>query len=442
MKKSVLAMALTLTLVCGSFLGFLPGTGAMAVEAAGTSTVSGGDAGETLVTPTNLRWERDSAVELKPGEIPKSGYFVNPVFDGDNGTKSYEFEIYLDGELYKTTGPRYSDNFMVAIWSQRTNSDGIVEPYQSFALANSYTGGKYKYRVRAVSADGKSYSEWSEFSWEYDNSKEAYMKAFGLTDPSQDSGSTDNGSTDNGSTDNGSTDSGSTDNGSTDSSAAGTEKGDNDSGESTVTTVVTSSGETMSSAAAVNVTGSTPAVVRTPQGAVNAAAAAAVGGLKEGQYAAATVGDSSCGEQARQAVTNAASSVNGKVASYLEITLDICREGEMPQNVTQLSAPIEFTLGAPAGIDGNQYDFAVVRLHGDGRADVLPDLDSDPATITFQTDRFSVYAVIYGPKGSFKASGKDRVPKTGDSAIPVLPIAVAGAACGAAACALRKKEQG
>ena len=173
-----------------------------------------------------------------------------------------------------------------------------------------------------------------------------------------------------------------------------------------------------------------------------AAAAAAVGGLKEGQYAAATVGNSSCGEQARQTVTNAASSVNGKVAEYLEITLDILnKEGETVQNVTQLSAPIEFTLGAPENIDGNQYDFAVVRLHGDGKVDILPDLDSGPATITFQTDRFSVYAVIYGPKGSFKTSGKDRVPKTGDSAIPVLPIAAAGASCAAAAYALKKKEQ-
>ena len=425
MKKSVLAMALTLTLVCGSFLGFLPGAGAMRAEAAGTSTVSGGDAGETLVTPTNVRWLNDGTREMNPGEISGS-FYVTAGFDGNNGTKNYEYEIYLDGELYKTVTGKTNQDVAIATWLFGKNGDGIEGVWQG---GYGYRpAGKYKYRVRAMSADGKSYSEWSEFSWEYDNSKEAYMQAFGISDPSQDGGSTDS----------------STDSSSTDSSAAGSgeEDNDSDSGESTVTTVTTSSGGTVTSAASVNVTCAVPAVIRTPQSAVNAAAAAAVGGLKEGQYAAATVGNSSCGEQARQTVTNAASSVTGKVAEYLEITLDILnKEGETVQNVTQLSAPIEFTLGAPENIDGNQYDFAVVRLHGDGKVDILPDLDSDPATITFQTDRFSVYAVIYGPKGSFKTSGKDRVPKTGDSAIPVLPIAAAGASCAAAAYALKKKEQ-
>lgn len=248
------------------------------------------------------------------------------------------------------------------------------------------------------------------------------------------SGNTSGGSTSSGNTSGGSTSSDNTSGGSASSSSASSEAASD--------TVAVSSGEVLTSASAAIVTSITPAVIRTPQTQLNAAAAGAVGGLKAGQYAQVSIGDSQCGEQARQAVTNAASAVNGKVAAYLEITLDICKAGETPQNVTQLSAPVEFTLGAPADIDGNQYDFAVVRLHGDGQVDILPDLDSDPATITFQTDRFSVYAVIYGPKGAFKSTGKDRVPKTGDSSIPVLPFAVTGAVCAAAAVVLRRKEQG
>ncbi|MDE6924893.1 MAG: hypothetical protein K2P59_06465, partial [Acetatifactor sp.] len=111
-------------------------------------------------------------------------------------------------------------------------------------------------------------------------------------------------------------------------------------------------------AAAVNVTGTVSVIVRTSQSTVTAAAAAAVGDLQEGQYVTATVGDSQCGTLARQAVTNAASSVNGKVLSYLEITLDICNPGGgVVRNVEQISTPIEFTMAIPADIDSSRYGF-------------------------------------------------------------------------------------
>lgn len=38
--------------------------------------------------------------------------------------------------------------------------------------------------------------------------------------------------------------------------------------------------------------------------------------------------------------------------------------------------------------------FAVIRVH-DGKAQLLPDLDSNAETITIETDRFSIYAIVY-----------------------------------------------
>ena len=38
--------------------------------------------------------------------------------------------------------------------------------------------------------------------------------------------------------------------------------------------------------------------------------------------------------------------------------------------------------------------FSVIRLHN-GVAEILPDLDDDPNTITIETDRFSTYAIVY-----------------------------------------------
>ncbi len=435
MKKPILAMTLALTLACGSFLGFLPGKDAMAVEAAeaGAGTVSGGNAETQLKPPTNVRWVNGNNIDgnnnVEIDKIPPLTYA--PAFDGDVNLK-YEVEYYLNGELYKTkTLSLWESPSKVLVAKGSRNEVNVAGWFPlSGSEEPSMTGGQkeqgvWKFRARAVSADGRSYSEWSDFSRECNNTREAFLEwREAYSEWREENNNNDAGSN------------------IPDSSDGNNSSEDDESEDNANDTVTTSSGETLTSSAAINATAFIPAVVRTPQGAVTAAAASAVGGLEEGQYVTATVGDSQCGELARQAVTNAASSVNGKVAAYLEITLDICDpKGGVVRNVEQLSTPIEFTLAAPEGIDGSQYDFAVVRLHGDGKAEILPDLDNDPATITFQTDRFSVYAVIYGNKGAFGGSGKDSVPKTGDRAIPILPFAAAGAVCAVAATVLRRKTQ-
>lgn len=62
---------------------------------------------------------------------------------------------------------------------------------------------------------------------------------------------------------------------------------------------------------------------------------------------------------------------------------------------------LKFKIPAPAGVDGSSHDFGVIRFHN-GKADLLPDLDDEDATITFASSLFSKFAVVYGPKDCFK----------------------------------------
>lgn len=211
-------------------------------------------------------------------------------------------------------------------------------------------------------------------------------------------------------------------------------------------TVTSSNGATVtSSVPTVNTSNIGSVALTTTRSAVNAAVGFTAAMAEAGQRVNLTVANSQCGPVAREVISNAAASVNATIAEWLEIDLDIVdREGWMVNEITELSAPIEIAISTPAIDNAANYDFAVIRLHN-GQATVLPDLDSDPATITFKTDRFSVYAVVYGAKGSFDAfktaAVKDSVPKTGDAMPMAAPMAVAGVAFAVAAVVLKKREE-
>lgn len=156
-------------------------------------------------------------------------------------------------------------------------------------------------------------------------------------------------------------------------------------------------------------------ILKTPLPEANNAAA-----IENDQYLQVRVyGD--VGENARELINSVAEGAGVKVASIFDIILQVMAQNGAPlREVNELNTPLTFTIAAPEGVDGNVYDFAVLRIHN-GQVTILPDLDSDAATITFASDRFSVYAVVYGAKGSFAASRAawDSVPKTEDKLPPV-----------------------
>ena len=187
-------------------------------------------------------------------------------------------------------------------------------------------------------------------------------------------------------------------------------------GQNTNRGISTSSNEVLETTVPIGSLVGNNVVVTTPYQSVAAAA-----GMKEGQVLTMSVAGS-VGPDAQTVLTNAVMSTGATLAYVVDVSLNVEEDGIPVGSVHELSSPVTLAVEAPSGIDGNLYDFAVIRIHGDGSVTVLPDLDNDPKTITFATDRFSIFAVVYNTKGSFDVV-KDNVPKTGDAFPIAVPVA-------------------
>ena len=99
----------------------------------------------------------------------------------------------------------------------------------------------------------------------------------------------------------------------------------------------------------------------------------------------------------RDQVELATRSLSGysEVFQYLDITLSKTVGGIQTMLTDPLPGRLRLTFSVPLELQGaTERTFAVVRIHNGGAA-VLTDLDSDPATVTVSTDRFSLYALVY-----------------------------------------------
>jgi hypothetical protein len=193
-------------------------------------------------------------------------------------------------------------------------------------------------------------------------------------------------------------------------------------------TVTDSTGNTVTSTVATKVSAGVRAAVQSHRSLVNHAAGLTEEEKANGDYIEVSVYGSQCGEAAKAVIDNAAKALSAKIAQILEIEVEkMGKNGAPIGGVSLLNQAINICLSAPGDIDPQLFDFAVIRLH-EGKTDILPDIDRDPNTITFETDRFSTYTVIYGSKGSFDAyktaSAAVLSPKTGDGVYFYLMILV------------------
>ncbi len=83
--------------------------------------------------------------------------------------------------------------------------------------------------------------------------------------------------------------------------------------------------------------------------------------------------------------------VGQKPIKYFDLTM-MKQVNGMPVNVTELAIPLEVIIRIPDELYKEGKVYSVLRDH-DGVLDILPDLDDDPHTITFATDKFSSYAI-------------------------------------------------
>ena len=85
------------------------------------------------------------------------------------------------------------------------------------------------------------------------------------------------------------------------------------------------------------------------------------------------------------------SAVGQKPLQYFDLTVLKTMDGTT-MNVTELPTSLEVVIEIPEEIYKAGKTYSVLRLHH-GSLTVLPDLDDNPKTITFRTDRFSSYAI-------------------------------------------------
>lgn len=100
----------------------------------------------------------------------------------------------------------------------------------------------------------------------------------------------------------------------------------------------------------------------------------------------------------KKAVDEVAKRYDCQVGDYFDIILMKSSYADT-EIIKELDKECEFVLQIPQELKDKNREYAIVRIHenSDGTVDkkLLQDLDSNPDTITFRSDRFSVYAIVY-----------------------------------------------
>ncbi len=109
--------------------------------------------------------------------------------------------------------------------------------------------------------------------------------------------------------------------------------------------------------------------------------------------------------------------VGNKPLQYFDITMMKTLNGNT-ERIESLPEPMEVIIEVPDNIYKKNRKYSVLRVHN-GELTVLPDLDDDPKTITFRTDRFSSYAIA-----EEMASSRDLVKWLAAGSIIALGVAI------------------
>lgn len=84
------------------------------------------------------------------------------------------------------------------------------------------------------------------------------------------------------------------------------------------------------------------------------------------------------------------------VAMYLDLHIQIKADDEELGFITSLNEPITFTLMIPEKLQEEGRDFYILRVHDDTVEKIVPIVNGN--ILTFKTDRFSTYALVYVDK--------------------------------------------
>lgn len=82
------------------------------------------------------------------------------------------------------------------------------------------------------------------------------------------------------------------------------------------------------------------------------------------------------------------------VCQYLDLSVALLADGEEIGNVNELNKEVEFKIAIPKDLLKEGRKFYVVRVHN-GEVEVLETTLNEDGTLSFKTNKFSTYAVIY-----------------------------------------------
>ncbi len=103
----------------------------------------------------------------------------------------------------------------------------------------------------------------------------------------------------------------------------------------------------------------------------------------------------SADKEMRAALQSAAAAAGKTVGAYLNIDLyTITKKGTVTA-IRNTAEPITMTFGLPGRIANAGSSVSVICIDKDGKSVVMEDTDTDPKTLTVNTNVFGVYAIVY-----------------------------------------------
>lgn len=106
------------------------------------------------------------------------------------------------------------------------------------------------------------------------------------------------------------------------------------------------------------------------------------------------------------------------IYQYLDLSILLQANNETLGEINQLNQPIKFTIKLPTDLIKDSRKFYIVRIH-EGKTDILDTTLNKDNTLTFETDKFSTYALVYADEKPISQPNQKTTNsvKTGDNSL-------------------------
>ncbi len=132
--------------------------------------------------------------------------------------------------------------------------------------------------------------------------------------------------------------------------------------------------------------------------------------------------------QDKNLIENTLKDLNAQVSQYFDLTIVLKADDEVLGKVNTLSKFVSFTVVIPEDLIKTGREFYILRIH-DGRVEKLKtNFNAENNTITFETDKFSTYALTYSDSTVTETPNDDEIndgsPQTDDNSSVMLWVAL------------------